>query len=201
MGWYDWFSHIYDSSLERLYAEARREAAAALDLGEARLVLDVPTGTGQSLGRLFERMPEGAKIVAVDLSEGMLRRAQARAELAGLAGCVEFRLGNARTLADVGRIDRLHVFLGLTTMPDYAATFDNLWSLLEPGGTAVVVDVYADKLGFQGRMVNLVARADIRRRAWEPLEAACVDFKRTELPADPRYGGTLWLASGRKPPA
>jgi ubiquinone/menaquinone biosynthesis C-methylase UbiE len=199
MSWYDWFSRFYDSSLERLYAGAREAAADALELQSATRILDVPTGTGQSLDALLARANPSAQIVAVDLSAGMVQRAQARATNKGYLDRVEFRVADANSLDNVGPIDRLHVFLGLTAMPEYSAVFEQLWSLLAPGGRAVVVDVHAAKLGLQGRMVNLVARADIRRPVWQPLERLCVEYKRVELPADARYGGSLWLASGRKP--
>ena len=89
----------------------------------------------------------------------------------------------------------------MTAFPRYEEAFERLFGLLAPGGRAVVVDVYAQKLGLQGRLVNLVARADIRRPAWEPLERLCEDFEKVELSTDWRLGGTLWLASGRKPSA
>jgi len=100
---------------------------------------------------------------------------------------------------DVGPYDRLHVFLGLTAFPRHEEAFERLWSALEPGGLAVVVDVYAESPDFQGKMVNLVARADISRRAWEPLERSAEGFSKTDLPANDKYGGTLYLATGRKP--
>ena len=93
----------------------------------------------------------------------------------------------------------LDVFLGMSAFPDPDAAFGNLWSLLKPGGRAVIVDVFTPKLGFQGRMVNLVARADIRRRSWEPLEARAIDFTRRDLPSLKQHGGTLFLATGTKP--
>lgn len=96
-------------------------------------------------------------------------------------------------------IDRLHIFLGLTAFPDWTDAFANLWGLLRPGGRCVVVDVHADPLTFQGRMVNLVARADIRRRFWEPLEAVAEGYERSELPSLPDHGGQLYLCAGNKP--
>ena len=41
---------------------------------------------------------------------------------------------------------------------DYESTFDNLWSLLAPGGRCVVVDVFTDKLTLVGRWVELSLR-------------------------------------------
>jgi hypothetical protein len=48
-------------------------------------------------------------------------------------------------------------------------------------------------------MVNLVARADIRRKVWEPLERVAEGFEKRDLPSRREHGGQLILASGRKP--
>ena len=56
----------------------------------------------------------------------------------------------------------------------------------------------AETLGFQGKMVNLTARADITRRFWEPLEAVAEGFRRDELESKPVQGGQMWLATGVK---
>ena len=77
--------------------------------------------------------------------------------------------------------------------------FGRIWGVLAPGGRCVIVDVYAERPGFQGRMVNLVARADIRRRSWEPLERVAEGFSRVDLPSLPDHGGQLYLATGTKP--
>lgn len=199
MGWYDWFAHFYDSSLETVYRDAREAAADALDLEPTHRVLDVPCGTGQSFDAIAPRVQNGT-VIGVDLSRGMLARARKRATAAGWDH-VELHEADVVSLeADAlgGRVDRLLVFLGLTAFPDPEAALDTLFDLLEPGGRIVVVDVHAERLSFQGRMVNLVARADIQRRAWEGVEARGVDFERHELPPDKRYGGTLYLATARK---
>lgn len=209
VGWYDLFSRFYDSSLEPLYREAREEAAGALELGGAERVLDLPVGTGQSLDAIVARLPASGRVLGVDLSSGMLARAEERAVARGYADRVALRQADVAELSaaliedalGAPRVDRLHVFLGLTAFPDPHAAFERLWDRLEPGGVAAVIDVHAERPGLQGRMVNLVARADITRRAWEPLEARAEGFARVELPPNPRYGGALWLATGRKPAA
>ena len=55
--------------------------------------------------------------------------------------------------------------LGLTAFPEWEAAFDHLWALLAPGGRMAIVDVHAARPDFQGKMVNLVARADGPGRA------------------------------------
>lgn len=83
MSWYDFFSRFYDGSLEPLYRDARREAAAALRLAPSLRVLDAPTGTGQRLDELAPAVLPGGRVVGLDASSGMLARACARIERSG----------------------------------------------------------------------------------------------------------------------
>jgi len=101
-------------------------------------------------------------------------------------------------LAGRAHVDRLHVFLGMSVFPNMSAAFDRLWSVLAPGGRAVLVDVHAERLGVRGRLVNHVARADIRRRFWEPLQARAQAFELRDLPFRRQHGGQIKLATGVK---
>ena len=205
MGWYDLFSRFYDSSLEPLYREQRVAAAAALQLAPGQRVLDLPCGTGLSLPVLREGVGESGAVLGVDLSSGMLARAHAKVGELGWSN-VQLQVSDVMALdaailetkLGAPQVERLHIFLGMSAFPDPAAALEALWALLAPGGRCVIVDVHAERLGFQGRMVNLVARADIRRRSWEPLEALASDFTREALPSLPEHGGELFLATGVK---
>jgi ubiquinone/menaquinone biosynthesis C-methylase UbiE len=196
MTWYDVFSRFYDASLEPHYREQRAFAAEALDLHPSSIALDLPCGTGQS----FSALAAAGRIIGVDLSAGMLRAAQRRIAANGWTN-VDVVRADAATLSEENlgaRPDRLHVFLGISVFSDPHAAFDNLWSLLLPGGRCVIVDVHAERLGMQGRMVNWIAQADITRRFWEPLEAVGIDFAIRDLPSKPLHGGTIRLATARK---
>nr|WP_172301705.1 class I SAM-dependent methyltransferase [Pseudenhygromyxa sp. WMMC2535] len=209
MGWYDTFSRFYDRSLEPLYRSQRLAAAEALALAPGLRVLDLPCGTGLSFPSLAPALGSEGALVGVDLSAGMLAKAQARADAAGWSWVRTLHrdvhaLDSAQLATDLGepapcQVDRLHLFLGLTAFPEWEAAFAKLWALLAPGGRCVIVDVHAAKPNFRGRMVNLVARADIRRRVWEPLEAAASSYERRELPSEAAHGGQLFLAVGDKP--
>jgi ubiquinone/menaquinone biosynthesis C-methylase UbiE len=199
MAWYDWFAGFYDGALEGLYRDARDAAAAALQLAPEHAVLDLPCGTGQSFDVLA---PRSAALVGVDLSRGMLRRAGQRVADRGWTHVRLVHRDVHALAADdlaVPRLDRLHVFLGLSAFPRWEAAFAHLWQLLAPGGRCVVVDVHAERLGLQGRMVNLVAGADIRRRTWEPLERVATNFTRHDLTYRREHGGQIFLAAGDTP--
>lgn len=207
MSYYDFFSLYYDRALEELYLPHREAAADALKLAPGMTVLDLPCGTGQSFDRLVPGVGATGRVIGVDRSSGMLKKARARVAAHGWDRVTTLE-GDARTLAledlatAVGEpvaVDRLLVFLGMTVFPDWRGVFGHLWSLLAPGGRCVMVDCFREKLGFQGRMVNLSARADIRRPAWEALEAVAAGYQRTDLPSRHEHGGQIWLASGEKP--
>ncbi|HYO51938.1 class I SAM-dependent methyltransferase [Archangium sp.] len=208
MSWYDTFSGFYDRMLERIYLEQRRAAAEALRLEPGQVVLDIPCGTGQSFDGLAPRLLPGGVLIGSDFSAGMLERARERVRRKAWTH-VHLHHGDVHALTPqsletaVGRpveLDRLHVFLGISAFPGWTEAFERLWGLLRPGGRCVVVDVHAERLGLHGRMVNLVAQADIRRRFWEPLERLANGYERTELPSRWEHGGRLFLATGIKPP-
>jgi ubiquinone/menaquinone biosynthesis C-methylase UbiE len=206
MGFYDFFAGFYDSSLETLYAESRELATSALSLAPDSVVLDVPCGTGQSFDVLRRGLGPQGVVFGVDTSEGMLERARARIEARGYSNvhlvrssAAEVQLAQLR--AAVQRdlaVDRLQVFLGMSVFSEPERTFERLWSLLAPGGRCVIVDVYAERLGFRGWLVNQIARAEIRRRFWEPLERVATGFERRDLPFRKQHGGQIMLATGTK---
>jgi ubiquinone/menaquinone biosynthesis C-methylase UbiE len=206
MAWYDVFAKFYDSALEALYLESRRTAVEALQLTAADCVLDVPCGTGQSLSLLAPAVGSDGRVLGVDASAGMLARARARCERERLdqVRLVEgdaTRLDEAQVAAALGGarpLTRLHVFLGMSVFPEPETTFERLWSLLAPGGRCVVVDVFAERLGVQGRLVNLMAGADIRREFWQPLERVGSEFSKVDLPYRYQHGGQIMLAQAVK---
>ncbi len=204
MGWYDWFSIFYDPAIARLYAPYRVIAADALRIEPGACVLDLPCGTGQSLPLLLERVEQQGRYVGLDLSAGMVARAQRRTESAraSIAQLDVHDLDAARLQTIVGEpvaIDRIHVFLGTSAIVRWGEAFDRLWRLLRPGGRCVFVDVHADPPGLQGRMVERIARADLRRRGREPLAERGEGFERTILSTDAVHGGALWMACADKP--
>lgn len=204
--WYNLFSLFYDRALEDLYAPFRPAAIEALKLSGGETVLDLPCGTGQSLNGLVNATGATGTILGIDASSGMLRRAKKRVRQEGWRG-VRLEEATAQTIdsawlaRNVGtpQVDGVLCALGLTALPDWEATFDRVFDSLRPGGRFVLFDVYAAERTRETKSVELVARADLSREVWRPLEARCSDFTREVLPADPKaFGGELYVASGTK---
>ena len=204
--WYDVFSLFYDRALEDLYAPYRPVAIEALRLTGGETVLDLPCGTGQSLDGLVEAVGPTGAVLGVDASRGMLRRAQRRVRREGW-NIVQTKQAFAEAIdpawlsRTIGQpeVDGVLCAIGLTALPEWDATFERLFSCLRPGRRFVLFDVYAAERTRQTKSVELVARADLSRDVWRPLEARCADFERTVLPADVKtFGGELYVASGTK---
>lgn len=195
MAWYSWFSHTYDGMLERLYSPHR--AVAFRDFGHAERVLVVPCGTGQDLPFVADLADE---VVGVDLSAGMVRRAEQRVARAQWS---HVSLHHADIMDfDHADFDRVVWSLGLTVVPDFEAAFDRTWHLLRPGGRMLIFDVWAEQRTFQTWQVEKLAQADLNRRVWEPLEQRATNFSLSFInEAKPRsFGGKLFVASGSKGP-
>ncbi|MBX7194785.1 MAG: methyltransferase domain-containing protein [Sandaracinaceae bacterium] len=207
MAWYDVFSNFYDASLEGLYRPFREAAASRLALAPGQLVLDAGCGTGQSLDVLSPAVGSSGRVVGVDLSAGMLARARSRAAQKGLDN-VRLVEGSLLTLERAqltehlpsGRgFDRALAFLVMSALPEWETASARVWELVEPGGTMMIVDANTESIGLQGHLVNLMARADIRRRVWSHLERVSEGFVLERLAAPYSVGGDIVIARGTKP--
>lgn len=205
--WYDLFSLVYDRALEDLYAPFRPAAIEALRLTGGETVLDLPCGTGQSFDGLAEAVGRSGAVLGVDASSGMLRKARRRADRNGWTNVQTQQVDASSVDAawvqqELARsdVDGVLCALGMTALPKWEATFERLFDLLRSGGRFVLFDVYAEVRTRETKSVELVARADLSREVWRPLEAHCADFERIVLPADVKtFGGELYVAAGTKP--
>ena len=207
MSWYDIFSKFYDLGVESVYRDYRPQIADALRLEPGDAVLVPACGTGQDFASLVERVGPQGVIVGVDLSEGMLARAQARVEKNGWDNvillqrdvCTMDSAEIRQLLGDRDHFDGLLFPLALSVVPGWEAVFEAAFELLAPGGRCAVFDIWAKSWVPQTSYVKLIARADPFRQTWAPLERLAVDFTMNELKGSPHlHGGTPILAAGRR---
>ena len=127
---------VYDLAFAAVMAPGRRAAVAAAQR-RGGLILDVGVGTGLELPMFAKNV----SVVGVDLSEPMLRRAQARTarenlgQVAGLCGMDATRLA----FPDQG-FDSVVAPYVLTVVPDPSATLDELARVVKIGGEIVLVN-------------------------------------------------------------
>ena len=154
---------IYDFTFELVMRQGRRAAAAAASRVGGR-ALDVGVGTGLELP-MFDK---ATRLVGVDLSEPMLRRAATRirrdkiANVDGLAVMDAMRLAFPDACFDAAVAPYV-----LTVVPDPAATLDELMRVVKPGGEIVLVN----HVGAEGGLLAAVEAWLGRRSAslgWRP---------------------------------
>ncbi len=154
---------IYDLVFGAVFERGRKAAVTAAERIGGR-ILEVGVGTGLSL-------PDYAwtnRIVGVDLSVPMLRRAKARAK--------EHRLSNVDGLAvmDARRLgfqdcvfDVVVAQYVITAVPEPEATLDEFARVLRPGGEIILVNHLGAESGLRAAFERAFAPL-ARRLGWQP---------------------------------
>jgi ubiquinone/menaquinone biosynthesis C-methylase UbiE len=133
---------------------AARFASALGDAGQGNL-LDVACGPGVVTAALA---PHAKSIVAFDATQEMLEKARARCAKAGLAS-VSFRQGNAEALPfGDDEFDGVVTRLAVHHFAEPQRAFGEMFRVLRPGGTAVIVDVVSSEDAREERLQNAIER-------------------------------------------
>ncbi|CCD89574.1 putative N-methyltransferase; putative phosphatidylethanolamine (pmtA) [Bradyrhizobium sp. ORS 285] len=160
---YERWAPIYDLVFGKVFDQGRQSTIAEADRIGGR-ILDVGVGTGLSLSDYART----TKICGVDISEPMLRRAQARVR--------ELKLFNVETLAVMDAkhlafpndfFDAVVAQYVITAVPDPEATLDDFVRVLKPGGELILVNHIGAESGPR-RLFELAFAPIARRLGWRP---------------------------------
>lgn len=148
---YDRWAPIYDLVFGRVFKEGRNDAikAAQAALPEGGRVLEVGVGTGLNLP-LYQ---PGTRLVAVDLSPGMIAQVRKRKAQLGLPNLeqVEVMDATAMTFAD-NSFEVLVANYVITSCPDPEAALDEFVRVTKPGGEIVITTRIGANKGLRGRI-------------------------------------------------
>ncbi len=154
---------IYDLMFGAVFERGRKASVTAAERVGGR-ILEVGVGTGMSL-------PEyrwTSRVVGVDLSLPMLRKAKERVEehrltnVDGLAVMDAQRLGFPDAVFDV--VVAQYV---ITTVPNPEATLDEFARVLKPGGEIVLINHLGAETGLRRSLEQWFAPL-ARRLGWQP---------------------------------
>jgi demethylmenaquinone methyltransferase/2-methoxy-6-polyprenyl-1,4-benzoquinol methylase len=196
--WYDAFANFYDAALDNTYREHRKQALAALAPEPGMSIVDVGCGTGASLPVLVEAVGPTGRVIGVDASPGMLRKAEARARRNGWQNVELREVGDEHASEALGRIDRVHCFLSLSVIDTWQDVLASWWQALAKGGRFVIADVHNPAPGPYAKLVEVIASASLPRKSWEPLAERCQDFQLAWQDSSWSLGGKFFVASGTK---
>lgn len=120
------------------YADGARDLLLAAQLPPTATVLEVGPGAGEFLAELSARY---AMVWAFDIAEGLLARARARVEAAGLANVTLVAGDTQAALARGLRVDAVVFNMVLHHVPSPPDLFRDAATLLQPGGVMLVTDL------------------------------------------------------------
>jgi len=160
---YGRWAPIYDVVFGKVFDGGRQSTIAEADRVGGR-ILDVGVGTGLSLSDYAR----STRICGVDISEPMLRRAQARVRALGLANVETLAVMDAKNLAFAdASFDAVVAQYVITAVPDPEATLDDFVRVLKPGGELILVNHIGAESGPR-RWFELAFAPLARRLGWRP---------------------------------
>ena len=158
---------VYDLVFGAVFDAGRRAAIAAAEQAcgtTGGRILEVGVGTGISL-------PDYARsnrLVGIDLSEPMLRKAHERVTEHGLTNVETLAVMDAKNLAfRDAAFDAVVAQYVITAVPDPEATLDDFVRVLKPGGELILVNHIGAENGAR-RAFELAFAPLARRLGWRP---------------------------------
>jgi ubiquinone/menaquinone biosynthesis C-methylase UbiE len=178
----------YHWLLERLYfvpPGIRRRAVARLELSPGNHVLEIGCGTGPNLPLLSRAVGPQGRVYGVDLSQGMLSRAQARCR--SLHNVTLLHDDALRFVAPTP-LDGVLFSLSYNTIPHHRAVLKHAWSQLRAGGRVVAMDAKLPS-GYFGQFILPAVIALMRQtvaanptiKPWEELRSVSDDVQMEHL--------------------
>jgi phosphatidylethanolamine/phosphatidyl-N-methylethanolamine N-methyltransferase len=154
---------VYDLVFGAVFARGRRAAIGAAERLGGR-ILEVGVGTGISLPGYDRRL----RLVGVDLSEPMLRKARARVRAQRLAHVDGLAVMDARRLAFAdAAFDVVVAQYVITAVPQPEATLDEFARVVKPGGEIILVNHIGAEAGLRRAFEHSFAPM-ARRLGWRP---------------------------------
>jgi SAM-dependent methyltransferase len=138
--WLRWFVE-----LDNPFTRTNRAATIIehLELEPNMAVLDLGCGPGRVAVPLAERVPQG-EVAAVDIQEGMLKRAKEKAEKAHVSNIRFVQAGAGEGNLGRDRFDRALLVAVLGEIPDQRAALQEIFDALKTGGILSVTEVIFD---------------------------------------------------------
>ncbi|PKO19639.1 methyltransferase type 11 [candidate division BRC1 bacterium HGW-BRC1-1] len=138
-----------------------------LDLQPGMMVLDVGCGPGRLAVPLGKAVAPTGEVVAMDIQPGMLARARAKAQAAGVDNIRFMEAGAGEGKAGYGQFDRVLMVTVLGEIPDREGALAEVYNALKPGGLLSVTEVIFDP-HFQRRstLTAMAEHSGLRSKAF-----------------------------------
>jgi len=180
----------------------RRKAVNALALNRGDIVVEIGCGTGLNFSLLQQVVGPEGKIIGVDMTTHMLKKASDRVKKMGWTN-VELVHEDAAEFRFPPGLGGIISTFALTLVPEFDTVIRNGCSTLSPGGKWVVLDfklpsnpftsLFTPALIFLTKPFG-VERGLSDRQPWESMKKYLANVSVTDL-----YFGFTYIASGKRP--
>jgi len=134
---YDFLNHFMSLGIDILW---RKKAIGELKKLKPQLMLDVATGTGDFAFEAIQIL-NPAKVIGVDISQGMLDVADKKIKKRGLSDRFEVRLGDSeKLLFEDNTFDAVTVAFGVRNYENLEQGLSDMLRVLKPGGKIVILE-------------------------------------------------------------
>ena len=150
---YDFYSPVYDFLFKKIFEPGRIAAVRLLGVPPRGRVLEVGIGTGLNL----PLYPPSIDLVGVDLSEGMLKKAQEKVDsLAMSRVSLSVMDASAMDLPD-GIFDATLATYVISAVPDPVAVLREMRRVTKPGGAIVILNHFRSENPVMRRIEDAMA--------------------------------------------
>lgn len=133
---YDFLNHFLSLGIDKGW---RKKAIDLLKPQAPKTLLDVATGTGDFALQALDLNPH--KIIGIDISEGMLNVGREKLKKLNLTEKIELQSGDSENLAfPENNFDAVTVAFGVRNFENLHQGLSEIWRVLKPGGTLVVLE-------------------------------------------------------------
>ena len=136
---YDRLNHLMSMNVDRRW---RRRAVRELVDGTPQRILDVACGTGVSTIAVAKAAAEGATVVGVDISEGMMSMVMDKSRKEGVAERIRLQVADAEVLPfGDSDFDRVSCAFGVRNFTNKEQGLREFFRVLSPGGKLVILEL------------------------------------------------------------
>lgn len=131
----------YDKPALRFFADSANQLATCLSLKGDELLLDVATGTGSNALVLARHLPSG-RVTGIDFSEGMLKQARTKANLASIQNVEFVEMDMQRLSFSDDQFDVATCAFGIFFVEDMESQLRQISDKVKTGGKLAVTSFY-----------------------------------------------------------
>ena len=147
------YSSVYDQTFGKAFNQSRKSAVKGLNVSPDDYVLEVGVGTGMAL----PLYPTHCRIMGIDLSEGMLKKAQECIAKHGLDHVTLQRMDAGHMSFEDNTFDLVMAAYVVTAVPDYRKVVSEMIRVCRPGGRIVMLNHFSNGNKFIATIEKLIS--------------------------------------------